>query len=116
MRAAVKGTAAAPSATKRSARVVAGIGGAGGIEAGQQGTGIKADPGRTAELLTHDPLGGGFLAVPGLQQLLGKALEGLKIGRGVDHPGHALQLELLAKGEGERFGHGWRRKGTVGSA
>jgi hypothetical protein len=38
----------------------------------------------------------------------------LKIGRGVDHPGQAFQLELLAKGEGERFGHGGQRKGTGG--
>jgi hypothetical protein len=38
----------------------------------------------------------------------------LKIGRGVDHPGQAFQLELLAKGEGKRFGHGGRRKGTLG--
>ena len=94
--------------------MVAGIRGTGGLKAGQQGAGIKADPGRTTELLTHDPLGGGFLAVPGLEQLLGQALEGLKIGRGVDQPGHAFQLELLAKGEGKRFGHGGRRKGALG--
>jgi len=32
-------------------------------------------------MLTHHPLGGGFLAVPGLEQLLGQALESLDIDR-----------------------------------
>jgi hypothetical protein len=57
-------------------------------------------------LLSHHPLGGGFLAVPGLKELFGEALESLDVDSGVDGATHALHLEFLAKGEGEGFGHG----------
>ena len=50
-----------------------------------------------AELLAHHPLGGCLLAVPGLQQLLGNALQGLGVGGGLDGPAHAFQLKLLAE-------------------
>ncbi len=65
------------------------------------------------ELLTHDPLGGGFLALPGLEELLGQAAQRLGVARGIDGPVHALKFEFLAKAEGERFGHDELRGGTV---
>ena len=57
-------------------------------------------------MLAHHPLGGGFLAVPGLKELFGEALEGLDVDSGVDGATHALHLEFLTEGEGEGFGHG----------
>ena len=59
-------------------------------------------------MLTHHPLGGGFLAVPGLEELFGEALEGLYVDRRVDGTTHALHFEFLTQGEGEGFGHAKR--------
>jgi len=47
------------------------------------------------QVLTHHPLGGGFLAVPGLEELFGEALEGLYVDRRVDGTTHALHFEFL---------------------
>ena len=52
--------------------------------------------------------------MPGLEELLGQAPQRLGIGRGIDGPVHPLKLEFLAEAEGERFGHGERRKGSFG--
>lgn len=49
------------------------------------------------KLLAHHPLSCGFLAMPGLQQLLGDSLQGLQVCRGVDGAAHALELEFLAE-------------------
>jgi hypothetical protein len=57
-------------------------------------------------VLSHHPLGGGFLAVPGLEELLGQSPQNLGIRGGVNGSTHALQLELLPEGEGEGFCHG----------
>ena len=62
--------------------------------------------GGAAELLAHDPLGCGFLAVPCLEQLFRQALEALEVRGGVDGAVHPLEFELLAEAEAERFGHG----------
>ena len=43
--------------------------------------------------------------MPGLQELLGQASQGLGITGGVDGPGHALEFELLAEAEGDGVGH-----------
>ena len=69
-----------------------------------------SDLGWCAELLAHHPLGGSFLALPGLQELLGNSLEGLQISGGLDGSAHALQLKLLTEAEGEGFRHGTHRE------
>jgi hypothetical protein len=56
-------------------------------------------------LLTQHPLGGGFLAMPGLEELLGEALEGVDVDSRVDGTTHPLHFEFLTEREGEGFGH-----------
>jgi len=68
--------------------------------------------GRSAQLLAHHPLRGGLLALPGLQQLLGKAPQGRQISGFIDRPAHALELELLTKAEAQGVAHGRHRMET----
>jgi hypothetical protein len=67
---------------------------------------VRADGTLTRELLTHQPLGCRFLALPGLKQLFGQPLQGLRVMGLVDGAAHALQLELLAQAEAEGLAHG----------
>lgn len=60
---------------------------------------------RVPQLLTHHPLGGCLLALPGLKELLRQTLQGLGINRGIDGPAHALELEFLTEAESEWFRH-----------
>jgi hypothetical protein len=53
----------------------------------------------------HHPACGGLLALPSLQQLLCQIPQRGKILGRVDHPRHALQLELLGRRQAEGGSH-----------
>lgn len=57
------------------------------------------------KLLAHDPIGGCFLGVPGLKQLLGNAAQGVRIGGGINRSAETLDLKLLPNGERDWHGH-----------
>ena len=67
----------------------------------------------SSELLTHHPLGCSFLAVPGLKQLLGQALEGLGVASGIDGSAHPFHFELLTETQSEGFRHEWMSDGSI---
>lgn len=69
------------------------------------------------QLLADHPVRGGLLRVPGLQELLGDALQIVRIGRGVDRAAEALNFEALAdrKFQGARWLKGGRLRARSGS-
>lgn len=76
-----------------------------------QGQGWGLERGRGSELLANHPIGGSFLGLPGLQELLGNGLEGLWVGSGINRTTEAFNLKLLA--DRQLHGLGNRRTGEV---
>ena len=102
----VDGVVAVNSQVRASTNLAARLGPNGFIAERAPGTsGVGAGERHPAQLLAHGPGGGGLLGVPGLQQLLGDAAQGLGIGSAIDGAAETLDLETLAHTELDRLTH-----------